>query len=129
MKSSIVIHFAGNLDLARQIYQMLILEVINISSLKSKDIEISEDETSIIISTDPSNLFLIKNIIKNKINEWFKKDPKLLEYKITEFENTIIVGKPINLERLTDFLSCEICGYKTLYEEDLFIHRYTHAGL
>jgi len=129
MKSSIVVHFAGNLDLARQIYQMLILEVINISSLKSKDIEISEDETSIIISTDPSNLFLIKNIIKNKINEWFKKDPELLEYKITEFENTIIVGKPINLEKLTDFLSCEICGYKSLYEEDLFIHRYTHAGL
>ncbi|MGB9167930.1 MAG: hypothetical protein WCB31_03275 [Nitrososphaeraceae archaeon] len=128
MKSSIVVHFAGNLDLARQIYQMLILEVINISSLKSKDIEISEDEKSIIISTDPSNLFLIKNIIKNKINEWFKKDPELLEYKITEFENTIIVGKSINLEKLTDFLSCEICGYKSLYE-DLFIHRYTHAGL
>jgi hypothetical protein len=129
MKNSIVVHFAGNLDLTRQIYQMLILEVINISSLKSKDIEISEDETSIIISTEPSNLFLIKTIIKNKINEWFKKDPKLIEYKITEFENTIIVGKPLNLEKLTDFLSCEICGYKTLYEEDLFIHRYTHAGL
>ncbi|MGE5781344.1 MAG: hypothetical protein ACM31J_00620 [Nitrososphaerales archaeon] len=129
MKKSIVVHFAGNLDLARQIYQMLILEVMNISSLKSRDIEISEDETSIIISTEPSKLFLIKTIIKNKINEWFKKDPKLLEYKITEFENTIIVGKPVNLEKLTDFLSCEICGYKTLYEEDLFIHRYTHAGL
>ncbi|HJS64918.1 MAG TPA: hypothetical protein VJ767_08680 [Nitrososphaeraceae archaeon] len=129
MKNSIVVHFAGNLDLARQIYQMLILEVINIGSLKSKNIEISEDETSIIISTEPSNLFLIKTIIKDKINEWFKKDPKLLEYKITEFENTIIVGKPVNLEKLTDFLSCEICGYKTLYEEDLFIHRYTHAGL
>lgn len=129
MKKSIVVHFAGNLDLARQIYQMLILEVMNISSLKSRDIEISEDETSIIISTEPSNLFLIKTIIKNKINEWLKKDPKLLEYKITEFENTIIVGKPVNLEKLTDFLSCEICGYKTLYEEDLFIHRYTHAGL
>lgn len=129
MKKSIVVHFAGNLDLARQIYQMLILEVMNINSLKSKDIEISEDETSIIISTEPSNLFLIKTIIKNKINEWLKKDPKLLEYKITEFENTIIVGKPVNLEKLTDFLSCEICGYKTLYEEDLFIHRYTHAGL
>jgi len=129
MKNSIVVNFAGNLDLTRQIYQMLILEVINISSLKSKDIEISEDETSIIISTEPSKLFLIKTIIKNKINEWFKKDPKLLEYKITEFENTIIVGKPVNLEKLTDFLSCEICGYKTLYEEDLFIHRYTHAGL
>ena len=129
MKKSIVVHFAGNLDLARQIYQMLILEVMNISSLKSRDIEISEDETSIIISTEPSKLFLIKTIIKNKINEWFKKDPKLLEYKITEYENTIIVGKPVNLEKLTDFLSCEICGYKTLYEEDLFIHRYTHAGL
>ncbi|HSF49535.1 MAG TPA: hypothetical protein VLA74_02140 [Nitrososphaeraceae archaeon] len=129
MKNSIVVHFAGNLDLARQIYQMLILEVMNISSLKSRDIEISEDETSIIISTEPSNLFLIKTIIKDKINEWFKKDPKLLEYQITEFENTIIVGKPVNLEKLTDFLSCEICGYKTLYEEDLFIHRYTHAGL
>jgi hypothetical protein len=129
MKNSIVVHFAGNLDLARQIYQMLILEVINIGSLKSKNIEISEDETSIIISTEPSNLFLIKTIIKDKINEWFKKDPKLLEYQITEFENTIIVGKPVNLEKLTDFLSCEICGYKTLYEEDLFIHRYTHAGL
>ena len=129
MKNSIVVNFAGNLDLARQIYQMLILEVMNISSLKSRDIEISEDETSIIISTEPSKLFLIKTIIKNKINEWFKKDPKLLEYKITEFENTIIVGKPVNLEKLTDFLSCEICGYKTLYEEDLFIHRYTHAGL
>ena len=36
----------------------------------------SEDETSIIISTEPSNLFLIKTIIKNKINEWFKKDSK-----------------------------------------------------
>jgi hypothetical protein len=129
MKSSIVVNFAGNLDLARRIYKMLILEVIKISSLKSNDIEISEDETSIIISTEPSNLFLIKTIIKNKINEWFTKDPNLLEYKITEFENTIIVGKPINLEKLTDFLSCEICGYKTLYEEDLFIHRYTHAGL
>lgn len=129
MKKSIVVHFAGNLDLAGQIYQMLILEVMNISSLKSRDIEISEDETSIIISTEPSKLFLIKTIIKNKINEWVKKDPKLLEYKITEFENTIIVGKPVNLEKLTDFLSCEICGYKTLYEEDLFIHRYTHAGL
>ncbi len=23
----------------------------------------------------------------NKINEWIKKDPNLLEYKITEFEN------------------------------------------
>ena len=129
MKNSIVVHFAGNLDLARQIYQMLILEVMNISSLKSRDIEISEDETTIIISTEPSKLFLIKTIIKNKINEWVKKDPKLLEYKITEYENTIIVGKPVNLEKLTDFLSCEICGYKTLYEEDLFIHRYTHAGL
>lgn len=128
MKNSIVVNFVGNLDLTRQIYQMLILEVINISSLKSKDIEISEDETSITISTEPSNLLLIKTIIKNKLNEWLK-DPKLLEYKITEFENTIIVGKPINLEKLTDFLSCEICGYKTLYEEDLFIHRYTHAGL
>ena len=28
MKSPIVVHFAGNLDLARQLYQMLILEVI-----------------------------------------------------------------------------------------------------
>ena len=129
MKSSIVVHFSGNLDLAKQIYQMLIPEVIKISSIKSKDIEFSEDETSIIISTESSNLFVIKTIIKNKIDKWFKKDPKLLEYEITEFENTIILGKPINLEKLTDFLSCEICGYKTLYEEDLFIHRYTHAGL
>ena len=60
MKNSIVVHFAGNLDLARQIYQMLILEVMNISSLKSRDIEISEDEATIIISTEPSKLFLIK---------------------------------------------------------------------
>ena len=129
MRKSIVIHFAGNVDFTRQIYQMLCLEVIGISSIKIKDIKISDDESCILISTEISNFSFIKDTIKNKINDWFKKDSNLLDYKITEFENTIIVGKQINLEILTDFLSCEICGYKTIYEEDLFIHRYTHAAL
>jgi hypothetical protein len=90
---------------------------------------LNEDQCSIIINTKYSDITKVKNITKDKLRDIFKNDSHFSDYKISEFENIIIVAKIIDLEKITNFLSCEICGYKTNYEEDLFIHRYTHAGL
>lgn len=97
--------------------------------LNINDIQLNTDQADIIIDLNSSNLKDIKKIIKNILMNFLKNDTSLFSYEISEFENIIIVAKKIELEQLTQFLSCEICGYKTIYEEELFTHRYTHAGL
>lgn len=129
MVESIKIDFAKNLDLAKKIFDLLILDFTQNNILNINDIELNEDQCSIIINTNPSILTIVKKRTKNIMHDLFKNDVNLFDYKITEFENVIIVAKNIDLEKITDFFSCEICGYKTIYEEELFIHRYTHAGL
>lgn len=129
MIESIKIEFARNLDLAKKIFDLLSLDLNQNNILKNSDLELNEDQCSIIINTKSSNLSIVKKRIKNIMQNIFENDANLLDYKITDFENIIIVAKNIDLEKITDFLSCEICGYKTIYEEELFIHRYTHAGL
>lgn len=97
--------------------------------LNINDIQLNTDQADIIIELNSSNLKDIKKIIKNILMDFLKNDTSLFSHEISEFENIIIVAKKIELEQLTQFLSCEICGYKTIYEEELFTHRYTHAGL
>ncbi|MFB5599058.1 MAG: hypothetical protein ACE5SW_02375 [Nitrososphaeraceae archaeon] len=129
MIKSIKIDFARNLDLAKKIFDLLSLDLNQNNILKNSDLELNEDQCSIIINTKSSNLSIVKKMTKNIMQNIFENDANLFDYKITDFENIIIVAKNIDLEKITDFLSCEICGYKTIYEEELFIHRYTHAGL
>lgn len=129
MKDSIKVDFARNSELAKKIFHFLVLEVRQRNLLNVNDIQLNTDQADIIIDLNASDLKDIKKIIKSILIDFFKNDTSLFSYEISEFENIIIVAKKIELEKLTQFLSCEICGYKTVYEEELFTHRYTHAGL
>lgn len=129
MKDSIKVDFARNSELAKKIFHLLVLEFSQRNLLNINDIQLNTDQADIIIELNSSNLKDIKKIIKNILMDFLKNDTSLFSYEISEFENIIIVAKKIELEQLTQFLSCEICGYKTIYEEELFTHRYTHAGV
>lgn len=129
MKDSIKVDFARNSELAKKIFHLLVLEFSQRNLLNINDIQLNTDQADIIIELNSSNLKDIKKIIKNILMDFLKNDTSLFSHEISEFENIIIVAKKIELEQLTQFLSCEICGYKTIYEEELFTHRYTHAGL
>ncbi|MDR4511265.1 MAG: hypothetical protein MRJ93_06110 [Nitrososphaeraceae archaeon] len=129
MKDSLQIDFARNVELAKKIFNLLVMELRKRKLLNIYDIQLNVDQADITINLKSDNLPGFKKIIKNILMDFFKNDTNLSSYEISEFENIIIVAKKIELEKLTRFLSCEICGYKTIYEEELFTHRYTHAGL
>jgi len=129
MKDSLKIDFARNVELAKKIFNLLVRELRKPKLSNIHDIQLNAEQADIIINLKSGNLTGFKKIIKNILMDLFKNDTNLFSYEISEFENIIIVAKKIELEKLTRFLSCEICGYKTIYEEELFTHRYTHAGL
>ena len=121
-RNKIIIDFAGDIDLARLTYNFL----SSIHSLKKEvNIELQNGEILLYILTevklDKFKIYL-RELLKNSLAE-----KKFENYKITEFEDTFIVGIPRDISEISSFVSCEICGHQLTSEEELIVHRRSHG--
>ena len=117
---SVVIHCAGNNELARKINDYLMDKIT-----QSRDtiyISLSEDEVEIVFE----KLGVSRKEMREILHDFIKSDPDLADhYTITEFEDVFILGIPKSLDEM--IVNCEMCGYIASSEEDLNIHKRTHG--
>jgi hypothetical protein len=67
-----------------------------------------------------------KALIKRVLESLLKSDPeKYKDYQVIEFGDSFTVGPVLPIDALT----CEFCGYFTLFSEDLNTHRMTHLAV
>ena len=107
----IVVSCAGDSDLAKDLYDYLYS--------KTKDVELVEDE----IEIDKVD----KKLIAVLLNSFVKSNDGPKDYSVIEFGNTFTVGIAIRPEKV-GMHTCELCGYFTPYQEELYTHRMTHIG-
>ena len=116
---NILINFAGDVFLAEAVKDYLSSKgfILDIHMTPNKDeISISIQENNIRKGNN-----LIKEILRNYLDEH-----NLTKYNVSEFENILTVGIPKKIEEISNFLMCEICGWRLNTEEELLIHRRTH---
>ena len=116
---NILINFAGDVFLAEAVKDYLSSKGIIL------DIHMTPNRDEISISIQENNIRkgnnLIKEILRNYLDEH-----NLTKYNVSEFENILTVGIPKKIEEISNFLMCEICGWRLNTEEELLIHRRTH---
>ena len=115
------ISFAGDEVLAQGVYKYL-LSRFGFSSYVST--EIHEDEIKITLNKN-ADMKEFKRLLQQVIHDYVQSNG-LTEYKITEFNNIMTVGIPKNINDISSFLMCEICGWRVTTEEDLLTHSRTH---
>ena len=115
------ISFAGDEVLAQGVYRYL-LSRFGFSSYVST--EINEDEIKITLNKN-ADMKEFKRLLQQIIDDYLQSN-KLSGYKITEFNNIMTVGIPKNINDISSFLMCEICGWRVTTEEELLTHRRTH---
>jgi hypothetical protein len=115
----IIVNFAGDVLLAHAVKSYLSSQDV-VSSIY---MTLEGDE--IIISLEKNNerngSRLIEEILRNYLDSH-----NLTRYKIMELENILTVGIPKKIEEISNFLMCEICGWRLNTEEELLVHRRTH---
>ena len=115
----ILINFAGDLHLAHAVKSYLSSQ--NVTS----NIYMLPDGDDISVALEKNNERkgnrLIKDILRNYLDSH-----NLTRYQITDLENILTVGIPKNIDEISNFLMCEICGWRVTTEEELLIHRRTH---
>ena len=116
---NILINFAGDVFLAEAVKDYLSSKGFIL------DIHMTPNKDEISISIQENNIRkgnkLIKEILRNYLDEH-----NLTKYNVSEFENILTVGIPKKIEEISNFLMCEICGWRLNTEEELLIHRRTH---
>jgi len=118
---SIVINCAGDNELARRINDHLMDKIVG-QSHDTIYISLSEDEVEIVLE----KLGLSKENIRKLLHEFIRSNPELVDYySITEYDDLFVVGIPKRLDEMV--ISCEMCGYIALSEDDLSIHKRTHG--
>ena len=72
-----------------------------------------------------------KGEILGSLSTFIKSDPdKYGAYRITEFDDVLIIGIPSGHGRLLeDMQQCDMCNYMTKYEEQLRLHKMTHGNV
>jgi hypothetical protein len=108
----IIVSCAGDSDLAKDVYDYLYS--------KMKGVELVEDE----IEIDGK---IAKKAVADLLNSFVKSNDGLKNYSVIEFGNTFTVGIAIRPEKV-GMHTCELCGYFTPYQEELYTHRMTHLG-
>ena len=118
--SSIVINCAGDNELARKVNDYLMNAVVPFKD--TIYISLLEDEIEIVLE----KLGVSRDDIRKLLNDFIKSEPDLADHHtITEFEDVFILGIPKSLDEMV--VNCEMCGYIASTEEDLVIHKRTHA--
>jgi hypothetical protein len=115
------ISFAGDEVLAQGVYRYL-LSHFGFTSYVST--EINEDEIKITLNKN-ADMKEFKRLLQQVIDDYLQSN-KLIGYKIIEFNNIMTVGIPKNINDISSFLMCEICGWRVTTEEELLTHRRTH---
>ena len=120
-ETDFTISFAGDEILAQDVYRYL-LSRFGFSSFIST--EIIEDEIRITLNKN-TNMKEFKKLLQQVIHDYLQSN-SLIRYRITEFNNVMVVGIPKNIDDISNFLMCEICGWRVTTEEELLTHRRTH---
>jgi hypothetical protein len=129
---------------ANEVYDFLYSELDKQKQFEDgKKLEVKKEFINLIIEEDAenknNNLYEIhiddhahipKGMVNWILQSFLKSDPnRFKEYDVIEFDNTFTIGKVINLSNVEGVHTCEICGFFTPYEEELYTHRLTHFNV
>ena len=120
-ETDFTISFAGDEILAQDVYRYL-LSRFGFSSYINT--EIIEDEIRITLNKN-ADMKEFKKLLQQVMHDYLQSN-NLIRYRITEFNNVLVVGIPKNIDDISNFLMCEICGWRVTTEEELLTHRRTH---
>ena len=117
-----IINFAGDIELAHNIYSYFIS-----NSIINEKIEIKIEEDNVVISIlNEQDKKIIKQIM-SLLQEYLDSFKIYKNHQITELENIITVGIPKDIADISNLVFCEICGYGMSSEEELLVHRRSHG--
>jgi hypothetical protein len=119
--AEIIISFAGDAALARGVLNYLSSHHVISNNVMT---ELAGDE--IRISLKRNNDTNMKKLIKETLHNYLDSH-NLTRHQITELNDILIVGIPKNIDEISNFLMCEICGWMVTSEEELLTHRRTHG--
>jgi hypothetical protein len=119
--AEIIISFAGDAALARGVLNYLSSHHVISNNIMT---ELAGDE--IRISLKRNNDTNMKKLIKETLHNYLDSH-NLTRHQITELNDILIVGIPKNIDEISNFLMCEICGWMVTSEEELLTHRRTHG--
>jgi hypothetical protein len=119
--AEIIISFAGDAPLARGVLNYLSSHHVISNNIMT---ELAGDE--IRISLKRNNDTNMKKLIKETLHNYLDSH-NLTRHQITELNDILIVGIPKNIDEISNFLMCEICGWMVTSEEELLTHRRTHG--
>jgi len=119
--AEIIISFAGDAALARGVLNYLSSHHVISNNIMT---ELAGDE--IRISLKRNNDTNMKKLIKESLHNYLDSH-NLTRHQITELNDILIVGIPKNIDEISNFLMCEICGWMVTSEEELLTHRRTHG--
>jgi hypothetical protein len=120
-ETDFTISFAGDEILAQNVYRYL-LSRFGFSSYINT--EITKDEIGITLNKN-ADMKEFKKLLQQVMHDYLQSN-NLIRYRITEFNNVMVVGIPKNIDDISNFLICEICGWRVTTEEELLTHRRTH---
>ena len=120
---TIIISCASDTELAKRLYDHLI-EIARINfnyatdliSYNADEIEIWDRETR-----------MKKDDIVKAVKVFLASDSHLGDHSVIEFGNIITVGIKQSLDNI--ILTCEMCGFIAVHEDELSAHRVTHGFL
>ena len=121
----LIINFAGDIDLANNIYNYFISNSIIIK----EKIEIKIDEDNILLYLYNEQDKKVIKQIRSLLQEYLDSFKIYKNHKIIELENILTVGIPKDIVEISNFVFCEICGYGMSSEEELLVHRRSHGIL
>jgi hypothetical protein len=124
----LIINFAGDIDLANNIYNSFISNSIINEKIDIKIEEEEEDNLVISISNVQDKKEVSKQII-SLLQEYLDSFEIYKNHQIIELENIITVGIPKDIAEISTLVFCEICGYGMSTEEELLVHRRSHGIL
>ncbi|MGZ5470421.1 MAG: hypothetical protein ACXWE0_01985 [Nitrososphaeraceae archaeon] len=120
----LIINFAGDIDLANNIYNYFIS-----NSIIKEKIEITIEEDNIVLSLFNEQDKKVIKQIRSLLQEYLDSFKIYKNHKINELENILTVGIPKDIVEISNLVFCEICGYGMSSEEELLVHRRSHGIL
>lgn len=111
-------------DMAKALFDFL---QSNLNVNHQNDIILETDE---IFVKSAADAILDKKTMMDAIRSFTRSKHDYENCQVTKFDDMIIVGVPVNTEQLIDNLqSCDMCDYRTPYQEQLWLHRMTHGNV
>jgi len=120
----LIINFAGDIDLANNMYNYFIS-----NSTINEKIEIKIEEDNLVISIFNERDKKVDKQIRSLLQEYLNSFKIYRRHQIIELENIITIGIPKDIAEISTLVFCEICGYGMSSEEELLVHRRSHGIL